>query len=114
MTLERIARELELEMCCDGGNMSREVAGGYTGDLLSDVMAHAPAGGVWITIQVHVNIVAVAVLKEVAAIVLANGRRPPDDTLARARAERVTILSSRASAFALAGRLSALGVGGVS
>jgi predicted transcriptional regulator len=83
----------------------REVTGGYCGDLLSDVMANSPKGSVWLTIQSHHNIVAVAVLKELAAIILVNGRSPDEETKARAEDEGIPILRSDLSAYELAGRL---------
>jgi shikimate kinase len=91
--------------------LNRQVTGAYAGDLLSDVIANSMAGNVWITMQVHVNIVAVAALKELSAIILVNGRRPSEDTLQRAHEEKVAILSAADQAFKVAGRLYAFGVG---
>jgi len=82
-----------------------EVTGGYVGDLLSDVMANSQAGHVWVTIQVHPNIVAVAVLKDLAAIILANGRRFQEETVNKAQEQGVTLATSPLSGFELAGRL---------
>jgi len=82
-----------------------EVVGAYAGDMLSDVMAHAGGGELWITLQVHPNIVAVALLKELAGIILVNGRRPEPETVRKAEAEKVPILVSSLSAYELAGRL---------
>ena len=61
-------------------------------DLLSDVMANAQDGDVWVTLQKHVNIVAVAQLKNLAAIVVVNGREPDADTRARAAEHGVAIV----------------------
>ncbi len=110
MTVRDITEELGLHVCCGEENLDREVTGGYTGDLLSDVIANSKAGSVWVTSQVHVNIVAVAVLKELAAIIIVNGRQPADDTQRRAVEEKVPMLSSTLPAFEVAGRLHALGV----
>lgn len=111
MTLRDIADRLSLTIACGETLLERPVTGGYAGDLLSDVIANSEAGSVWVTMQVHVNIVAVAVLKELAAIILVNGRRPAEDTLQKASAEGVPVLVSRFSAFETVARLSALGVG---
>ncbi|HEX2694870.1 MAG TPA: serine kinase, partial [Acidobacteriota bacterium] len=67
---------------------------------------------VWVTLQIHPNIVAVAVLKELAAIVLVNGREPAAETVARADKERVPILGTPLSSFEFVGRLYGLGIKG--
>ena len=113
MKLNEVAKKLDLTVCCPGMGVNDEVTGGYVGDLLSDVIANSKAGNVWMTMQVHVNIVAVAVLKELSTIVLVNGKMPAEDTLKKAIEEKVMILSSKAPAFETAGRLYALGVGKV-
>lgn len=83
-----------------------EVTGGYVGDLLSDVMAGGREGMLWITRQVHPNIVAVAALKELAGIVIV--AEPEAETIAKAAAEEVALFSTPASAFEVAGRVYAL------
>jgi serine kinase of HPr protein (carbohydrate metabolism regulator) len=113
MTVREVVDTLKLAVCSGADNLDREVTGGYVGDLLSNVIANAQSGNVWITMQVHVNIVAVAVLKELAAIILVQGREPAEDTLKRAAEEKVTILASQLSSFELAGKLHELGIGKV-
>ncbi|MEW5981409.1 MAG: serine kinase [Acidobacteriota bacterium] len=85
--------------------VSRPVLGGYASDLLSDVMANAREGDVWVTLQKHVNVVAVAQLVNLAAIVLVHGRKPDPDTVARANEHGVPILVTACSAFEAVGRL---------
>ncbi|MBI5474299.1 MAG: serine kinase [Ignavibacteriae bacterium] len=111
MTVREIKQQLGLFLCWGDEKLEHKVTGGYVGDLLSDVMANSKAGNVWITMQTHVNIVAVAVLKELAAIIIVNGRHPAEETLKKAAEEKVPILSSTLSAFDVAGRLYFLGVG---
>lgn len=82
-----------------------EIRGGYTSDLLSDVMAHATPGSVLITIQAHKNTVAVAGLVGIAAIILANGRPVPEDMVEAARRERIAIFCSQETQFVLSGKL---------
>jgi len=113
MTVREITQTLGLSVASAAEKSGQEVTGAYCGDLLSDVIAHSQQGQVWITIQVHVNVVAVAVLKELAAIIIVNGRTPAADTLARAVEEKVVILTSNLSAYEVSGKLHALGVGGV-
>jgi hypothetical protein len=74
-------------------------------------MANATQGALWLTIQSHQNIVAVAVLKELAAIILVNGRLPDEETKVKAEDEGIPILLSPLPAYQLAGRLYELGIG---
>lgn len=85
-----------------------EILDGYTSDLLSDVIAHAPAGSVLITLQGHLNTVAVASLAGVRAILLAHNREAPGDMRAAARRERVAILRSPDNQYTLSHRVRTL------
>jgi hypothetical protein len=113
MKLEEIVRELGMEVKSGAQNLPREVAGGYASDLLSDVMAHAAKDYLWVTLQVHQNIVAVAVLKELAGIILVNNREPDLQTLARAEEEGIAVLLTDLPAFEIVGRLYQLGLRGI-
>jgi TPP-dependent 2-oxoacid decarboxylase len=113
MTVREIVEKLDLSICCGGNKLELEVTGGYAGDLMSDVIANGKAGNVWVTMQVHVNIVAVAVLKELAAIILVQGRDPSPETLERAIDEQVTILVCKLPAFETIGKLYELGISNV-
>jgi hypothetical protein len=88
---------------------AQEVTTAYCGDLLSDVMAHCQPGAVWFTVQAHVNVVAVAELRDVACVVLVNGVSPDPQTTARAEAQGVNLCgcerSSAALCMQLAGKL---------
>lgn len=105
MKLNEVIEKLGLETLTPPRDGACEVRGGYVCDLLSDVMGHAEKDTVWITMQVHRNVVAVASLKEVAAVVLVNGAQPDEQTLAEAREEGVALLSTPIPAFEAAGRL---------
>jgi hypothetical protein len=108
MNLKDLAERLALDVLQPLGNFDVAVSGGYTGDLLSDVMGNAKERNIWITCQTHENIVAVARLKNLAAIILVNGRKPEDSALGKARDERVIILGTPESAFTITGALSQL------
>jgi serine kinase of HPr protein (carbohydrate metabolism regulator) len=110
MNLKEIIEKLNLSVKCVGNKLDNEIIGGYASDLLSDVIANSQKRNIWITMQVHVNIVAVAVLKELSAIVIVNGREPNEDTLKKAQEENIVILSSKLPAFKLVGKLYELGV----
>lgn len=78
---------------------------GYTSDLMSDVMAHASAGSVLVTVQAHRNTVAVAGLVGVVAIVVCNGRPIPDDMLSAAADEGIPLIVTGLTPFEASGRL---------
>ncbi|MDN5347424.1 MAG: hypothetical protein PWP65_988 [Clostridia bacterium] len=105
MKLIEIIRELGLQVANPDVDLDREVCWGYCSDLLSDVMAHAPKDSLWFTIQVHENVIAVALLAEVAGVVITGGRRPEAATLNRAAAERIPVLLTGETTFVSAGRL---------
>lgn len=112
MTLADLVSRLDLRVFTPGPGLDRPVLGGYCGDLLSDVIGHGRKGDLWLTIQVHPNVVAVAVLKDLAAIVLVNGREPSAETLEQAAREKVTVLGASLPSFELAGRLHGMGLKG--
>jgi hypothetical protein len=103
MNLETIVQALHLEVKAGGEKLRVEVRGGYCGDLLSDVMANSREGDLWITRQIHQNIIAVASLKDLAGIVLVRGAEPAVDTLEKAMKEHVPLLVSELPAFEAAG-----------
>jgi hypothetical protein len=111
MNLSELVGELDLEVRSGEKNLTNSVTGGYASDLLSDVIANGEQGHLWITLQSHLNTVAVASLKEMAGIVLVNGREPEEDTVEKAETEGIPILVSKMPTFELVGRLYALGVG---
>jgi serine kinase of HPr protein (carbohydrate metabolism regulator) len=105
MKLQEIIDKLQLRILVGQDRLDTEVTGGYTSDLLSDVMANSKAKNLWITLQTHENIVAVAKLKDLAGIIIINNRQPEEAALQRARDEQVTLLASRETAFSLTGKL---------
>ncbi|MBN2345712.1 MAG: serine kinase [Candidatus Aminicenantes bacterium] len=106
MLVKEVAEKLGLRALVAGRD--QEVTGGYASDLLSDVIANAEEGCLWITVQRHLNIVAVAQLKKLAGIVLSRGNEPDAAVLARAEQEGLFILSTVEDTFTVAGRLYAL------
>lgn len=112
MRLTELIENLNLGVRSAKGDLNREVTGGYASDLLSDVIANAESGNLWITLQIHQNIVAVASMKDLAGIILVNGREPETDTVEKAEAENVTIMVTELPTFELVGRLYGLGITG--
>ncbi|HHU37091.1 MAG TPA: hypothetical protein GXZ47_07675 [Treponema sp.] len=82
-----------------------EISGAYTSDLLSDAMANASENGVLITIQAHKNTVAVASLKDLAAIIICNNRPISDDMITAAREEGIAIFLTSENQFTVSGKL---------
>lgn len=113
VTLKEIADELALEVRTASDKLDVEVTGGYASDLISRVMAKAQKGNIWVTLHSHPNIVAMAVLLDLAAIVITEGREPEPKTVKRANEERVPILTTNHSNFTIVGRLAQLGIPGV-
>jgi len=112
MTVREAAEALSLERFTadGGGRLDRSIEGGYASDLLSCAMAGAKSGQVWVTLQCHRNVVAVASLTDVACVILTEGVRPDSDTVQVADREGVTLLGSRAGTFSVVAGLVRLGV----
>ncbi len=85
---------------------------GYASDLLSDVLAGAPRGAVLVTVQAHLNVIAVAVHAELAAVIFAANRAPERAVVERAAQERIPLYVSEQAAFDIVGRLYELGLRG--
>jgi len=108
--VKELTDSFNLHVAAGHNELDRQIQGGYCGDLLSDVMANAPNGCIWLTVQTHQNIVAVAVLHEMAAIVLTGGHEPDQETIEKANEEGIPILIWPENAFDLAGQVHAAGV----
>jgi hypothetical protein len=85
-----------------------ELAGAYTSDLLSDVIANAKDGGALITIQAHKNTVAVASLVNISCVIVCNSRPVPEDMIEAARDEGIAVLLTGENQYAVSGKLWAL------
>lgn len=89
-----------------------EITRGYASDLLSDVLAHAPAGGVLVTLQIHLNVIAVAAHAGLRAVIFSCGRVPDGDVIERATEEGLHLYGSPDDTFEIVGRLHGLGLHG--
>jgi serine kinase of HPr protein (carbohydrate metabolism regulator) len=112
MRLAEIVEKLKLEVKSGSDLLDREITGGYVSDMLSDVIAHSGNGDIWITLQIHLNIIPVASMKEIAGIIIVNGRRPDAETLGKAEQEKIPVLGTDMSAFEVVGKLYQLGIHG--
>jgi hypothetical protein len=89
-----------------------DITKGYASDLLSDVLANAPSGGVLVTLQVHLNVIAVAGHAGLAAVIFSSDRKPDAEVIAKAEEEGIALFVSPDDTFDLAGRLYVLGLRG--
>jgi predicted transcriptional regulator len=105
MQVTDIIAILNLKIFGGSQGLDHEITGGYTSDLLSDVMGHADAGKIWITLQTHKNVIAIASLKELAAVILIKGMQPDADMLAQAEEEGIPVLGTNDQAFETTGKL---------
>jgi hypothetical protein len=112
MKLDEIIKACNLQTAYGEELLDRDVTGGYASDLLSDVMANSRKGDIWITLQVHPNIVAVAKLKEIVGIIMINGRTPQEETINKAQAEGLPIMTTDMPAFEIIGKLYNMGIRG--
>jgi hypothetical protein len=108
MKLNQIAEKLNLETRVAVNNLDATVSNGYVSDLLSDVLANSDENDLWITLQIHPNIVAIASIKGLSGIVIINGREPQEETVKKAEEENISIVVSTMTAFELSGKLYAL------
>ncbi len=102
MTVEEFALYGGFEIACGGESLKREITGGYCGDLLSWVMAHAVSGDVWVTVMGNTNAVAVALLTDVACLILAENAGLDDEAKKRAEERDIVVLKSGKSVFEIA------------
>ena len=111
MNLQQIIDELQLTVLTDPRDFTVITpTGGYSSDLLSCVMAGAKKGNIWITLQAHLNIVAIAALNEIAAIIITENARPESASIAKANEQGVTLLSTDQPTYQVNGKLWQMGI----
>lgn len=105
MTVKELIEKMNLTVFSGENNLDIEIKGGYVSDLLSDVMGFAQEGNVWVTLQTHKNVIAIASLKELACVILVKGNKPDEDMLEQAKEEDIPVLGSEEQTFEVAGRI---------
>ena len=106
MNLQTIIDQLQLTVLTEPRDFSSfSPEGGYTSDLLSCVMAGARNGNIWITLQAHMNIVAVAAMLDVAAVIITENAQPDEATLAKADEQGIILLSTPKPSYEICGSL---------
>jgi len=111
MSLEEIIQKLNLTLLTSPKDFAElQPVGGYCSDLLSCVMAGAKTGGLWVTLQAHINIVAVAALTDCAAVIISEGTIPEPEVVEKANSQGVTLLGSSQNSYQVVGQLWELGI----
>ena len=111
MKIGDLCRSLDNAEIWVPGDIDRDITFVVAGDLLSFIMGTASEGSVWVTIQAHLNVAAVAVLKDLPMIIIAAGRAAPQDLIERCRKENICIVSAKETLYGVCRRLSDLGLG---
>jgi hypothetical protein len=109
MKLSELTEKLNLEILSDIYD-DCEITGTYSGDLLSDVISNAKKGNIWVTMQKHLNIAAVATLKEISAIIIVMNKKADEDMITAAKKENITVLGTALSSYQISGRIYELGI----
>ena len=107
MDVNELVEKLGLKVLC-GENLEKEISGCYCGDLLSWVMSRTNEGDVWLTVMGNINSVGVAVLADVACIVLTENAALDEDALNRAKQNDVIILQTDKNSYQMAAAISKL------
>ena len=110
MKIAEICKALELDVL-HPGDVEREIEGVIVGDLLSNIMGDACENWLWVTIQVHMNVAAVAVLKEMPMVILSSNRFPQDDMAEKCREENIALTTTKMSSYEVCCRLCSLEIG---
>jgi hypothetical protein len=111
MTLQEIIEKLHLTLLTEPGSFQELVPeGGYASDLLSCVMAGAKYKSIWVTLQAHLNIVAIAALLDLSAVIITEGAMPDEATIAKANEQSIILLSTPDSTYSIVGRLWEMGL----
>ncbi|MCG8411106.1 MAG: serine kinase [Bacteroidales bacterium] len=105
MKVSDLIEKLNLELVSGESGIDNQISGGYVSDLLSDVMGSSKEGQVWITLQTHKNVMAIASLKDLAAVILVKGFKPDEDMLQQSNEEGIPVLLTNETTFDISGKL---------
>jgi len=110
MNIKELATLLDATVVGEGSNLNTAVTCGYACDLLSWVLAHGQKGMAWTTVQTHINVVAVAVLMEMACVILSEGNQLEPDSLKKANEENLAVLATNKTAYEICGLMMHAGI----
>lgn len=109
MIISEFAKQLKLNLLFES-NKDINIEGVYIGDLLSIVMSKAKQNYVWITIQTHINIVAVAELLDLSCIIVVEDMEVEQETVDKAKELDIPVLKTNESAYEVACRFQIMGI----
>ena len=110
MLVKELFKYEEFRLLTDGRGGDRSVKGVYINDLLSYVMSHSNENDLWITVQIHPNIVAVAELIGISVIVIPEGIQVEEVTIEKAKEKGIEILSTDLDAYSICKLLMKVGI----
>lgn len=105
MKVRELVEKLNLTVLSGENGLDRDIDGCYVSDLLSDVMGNAEMGNVWVTLQTHKNVMAIASLKELACVVLVKDHQPSEDTVEQSNEECIPFLGTTMQTFEIVGKI---------
>lgn len=105
MKVRELVEKLNLKVVSGEKGLDRDIDGCYVSDLLSDVMGNAEMGNVWVTLQTHKNVMAIASLKELACVILVKNLMPSDDTIEQSNDEGIPFLSTDMQTYETVGKI---------
>ena len=105
MKVKDLVDKLNLKVLSGESGLDRDIDGCYVSDLLSDVMGNAEMGNVWVTLQTHKNVMAIASLKELACVILVKGLQPGEDTVEQSNEEGIPFLSTNMQTYETVGKI---------
>ena len=112
ISLREVIERLKVEPLTSNRSLDRQVNGGYASDLLSCVIKAAKRDVIWITLQFHLNVVAVASLLGLAGVIITERARPDQETLSKAENEGVVLMTTQKTTFTVVGELTSIGIKG--
>ncbi|MBN1559996.1 serine kinase [candidate division KSB1 bacterium] len=110
MRVKEIVNSLNLQVFSGEENLEKEVTGGIISDILSDVMAQASKGLLWVTNQTHENVIAIVFFKGLAGVILPGGLQLDDEAATKAMEKKLPVLLTNLSAFEIVGKLYEIGI----
>jgi predicted transcriptional regulator len=111
MQVKEIVNSLDLHVFSGEENLEKEVTGGIISDMLSDVMAQASKGSLWVTNQTHENVLAIVFFKSLAGVILPGGLQLDHEAALKAKEKKLPVLLTNLSAFEIVGKLYEIGIG---
>ncbi|MCQ2272897.1 MAG: serine kinase [Bacteroidales bacterium] len=105
MKVQDLVDALNLKVISGAQGLDREVDGCYVSDLLSDVMGNADMNNVWVTLQTHKNVMAIASLKELACVIFVKGLMAAEEVIEQSNEEGIPLLSTNMQTYEVVGKL---------